>query len=96
MHSSVTDSFAFSAKHAVRSRVTMLSVSTVKELAMPKFAIAPIPKVPTTPAACASGVFLLLEPAFQKFFLSSSTDMPFPLSEKQPDSEDVDLEDLWG
>jgi hypothetical protein len=65
MHSSVTESVDLEAEHTVRSPVRALSVSTVNSSAMPKLAIAPMPKVPTTPAARASGVFLLLDPARQ-------------------------------
>ena len=39
--------------------------STVNSVQTPKFAIAPIPNVPTTPAARASGLFFPLDPAVQ-------------------------------
>ena len=42
--------------------------------------MAPMPKVPTTPAARAASVFLLLEPARQKCLRRSLRDMPMPLS----------------
>ena len=60
----------------VSSLATAL-VSTLSAVQTPKFAIAPIPKVPITPARIANSLRLPLDPAFQKFFrktLHSHTD----------------------
>ena len=46
-------------------------VSTVSLRQTPKFAIAPMPKVPTTPAFLAAAECFPLEPAFQKFSRST-------------------------
>src|SRR6266581_4367102 len=56
------------------------SVSTLSLLQIPKFAKAPIPKVPTTPAERASSVFFPLAPARQKLFWTSAKVIPIPLS----------------
>ena len=65
MHSWLIDRFSLATLLRDRSPVTELSVSTSKRSAMPKFAIAPMPNVPTTPAFLASSVFFPLFPAYQ-------------------------------
>ena len=55
-------------------------VSTRSASQTPKFAIAPIPKVPMTPERRASSDFLPLDPAFQKLFLRTSSVIPMPSS----------------
>lgn len=63
------------------SLVSIDSVITSKYVLTPKLAIAPIPKVPITPAFFANSVFLPLEPALQKLFLITSSLIPIPLSD---------------
>ena len=65
MQPSVAESVSRTALHLVRWPSVADSVMTVNLLATPKFAIAPMPKVPTTPAARASGLFFPLDPALQ-------------------------------
>ena len=65
MHGSDEDRSAASTRELVRTRSSMDCVSTASEAAIPKLAMAPMPKVPTTPADRASGVFFPLEPARQ-------------------------------
>ena len=81
MQSSVTERVARSARQRVRSGDRALSLTTSSASAIPKLAIAPMPNVPTTPAARASSVFLVLDPARQKWLRRSARVMPNPLSE---------------
>ena len=64
----------------VRWPVTADSLSTTSSVATPKLAMAPMPNVPTTPAALAASVFLPLLPAYQKLVSISLAVMPIPLS----------------
>ena len=80
MHSSEIESFAFSAVliNVVADFVGRVSTRSFEQT--PKFAIAPMPNVPITPALLANSFFFPLEPAFQKLFRNTSSVIPIPSS----------------